>query len=90
VESSEFEVPELPASVSPRFPHFDYESPVEYQPAGTVVDKGLQISEHYGLSGPTEGLDFSAFNHLGDASAVGSLDEQFGEVAQWLRDPYYQ
>jgi len=92
-ESSEFEVPELPASVSPRFSPFDYESPVQYQLADAVVDKGLQISEHYGLSGPTEGLDFGIFEHLGDASATGSgdgHDEFDDEFAKWCRSPSYE
>lgn len=89
-ESPELEAPELPASVSPQFPSFDYDFPVEWLPlsADSVVDNGLQFSKEYGLSGPTEGLDFSAFGYSDDMStaelANGDDDEFAREFAQWL------
>ena len=91
-ESPEPEVPKLPASVSPQFPSFGYDFPVQWLPlsADAVVDRGLQISEDYGLSGPTEGLDFSAFGYFGDTSTMGlaNEDNEFDEFAQWYRNPY--
>jgi len=89
-ESPELEAPELPASVSPQFPSFGYEFPVEWFPlsADSVVDNGLQFSKEYGLSGPTEGLDFSAFGYFDDMPAAGQAnenDDEFErEFAQWL------
>ncbi|KAF9654290.1 hypothetical protein BDM02DRAFT_3125171 [Thelephora ganbajun] len=89
--SSEFEVPEPPASVSQQSLPFGYKFPIQYTPPPTdsVVDKGLQFSADYGLSGPTEGLDFSLFGYgLGDASATGLVDEQneSDEFAKWCHD----
>jgi len=59
--------------------------------ADTVVDRGLKISEDYGLSGPTEGLDFSAFGYSDDTSAMPGLTnggDEFDEFAEWFRIPY--
>ena len=90
MESPELEVPKLPASVSPQFPSFGYEFPVQWYPlsADTVVDRGLQISEDYGLSGPTEGLDFSAFGYSDDTSVMPGLVNEDDEFAEWCRIPY--
>lgn len=87
MESPELGVPELPASMSPQFPPFNYEPPVEYVPSPTdpIVDEGLQISEDYGLSRPTEVLDFSYFGYADDTPAVGLADDD--EFAEWCRNP---
>jgi len=89
MESPELEVPGLPASISPTFtPELGEEFSVQWFPqsADAVVDKGLQFFEAYGLSGPTEGLDFSIFDNLGDASITGFTNED-DEFAQWLSIP---
>ena len=81
-ESPELTVPEKPASVSPHFPSFDYEAPVEWHPApvDAVVEMGLQFSDDYGLSRPTEEFDFS--------SLFGCVDNERSEFdsefAQWV------
>jgi hypothetical protein len=90
-ESPELEGPELPASVSPQFPSFGYELPVQWFPlsADAVIDNGLRFSEDYGLAGPTEGLDFSAFGYFNDTSPMGLVNEdnEFDEFARWCHDP---
>lgn len=79
--SPELDAPEKPASVSPQFPSFDYEAPVEWHPlpGDAVIDMGLQISEDYGLSRPTEGFDFSAFGYIDNERS-----EFESEFAQWV------
>ena len=69
VEPLGLEFPGIPTSVSPSLPPFDYGLPKQYAPlpADAVVDQGLKFSDDYGLSRPTEGLDFDAVSYLGDA-----------------------
>lgn len=79
--SPELTVPEKPASVSPHFPSFDYEAPVEWnpEPADAVVEMGLQFSDDYGLSMPTEEFDYSLFGY-----ADNERSEFESEFAQWV------
>ena len=86
MESPELEVPERPISMSPVFSFDDKFTPVQWFPqsADAAVNKGLQFSEAYGLSGPTEGLDFSAFDTLGDGSVANEYDEFTDSYADWL------
>lgn len=87
MDSPELEVPELPVPVWPQAISFGHDTPVEYLPvsADAVVDRGLEISKEYGLSELSEGLDFSIFDHLGDAPAMGLMNEhgESVEFAQW-------
>lgn len=95
-EYPEFEVPEMPAVVSPQFPSSNCEPPLQYEPQSTdtVVDRGLQFSQEYGLSGPTEGLDLTFFDYLGDSFAMGLLtdryDDSIGQLGQPWVDAYSQ
>lgn len=76
----EFEIPEMPASISPPF---DYGQPVEYQVGSfDVLDQGLRISDGYELSKPNEGLDVSIFDSICDSLAASD-----GEFADWFRNP---
>ena len=87
--SSEIEVPEVSPLFSPQFPPIKFEPPVEYleRSMDTVVDKGLQIFEHYGMVGFFDGLDFSYFDHLGDAPASMGTPEENDEFARWCLNP---
>ena len=79
LQPSEFEVPRLPASVSPPF---DYEQPLEYL-LTDPVSMGLRISENYGLSGPTEGPDFTIFEYPLELE-IGSVPSELGSFAEWI------
>lgn len=48
-------------------------------PADAVIDMGLQISDDYGLSRPTEEFDFSAFGYIDNEPS-----EFESEFAQWI------
>lgn len=88
-ESPELEVPKLPASVSPHYAPFNYEFPVQWPPSpiDAVVDKGLRISEDYGLSGPTEGLDFNALGYFDDTTGLMNENNDLDEFSQWFCIP---
>lgn len=85
MEASEPEVPE----VSTLFPShcfpFGFEPPVQYLETSTdtVVDKGLEFCENYGMVGFFEGLDLNIFENLGDASATMGIPEENDEFASW-------
>jgi len=80
VQTSEFEVPRLPA-----FPNSRPPAPYLPSPADPVVDEGLQFSEDYGLARPTEGLDFSSFERTGDSPVISYLDDHHDEFAPGLQ-----
>ena len=68
VEPLGLEFPNIPTSVSPSLPPFHCSPPQQYVPLpADAVVKGLEFSDDYGLSRPTEGLDFDAVSYLGDA-----------------------
>ena len=88
VQTSEFEVPRL--SVLQVLPEFtNSRPPTAYLPsaADPVFDEGLQFSEDYGLARPTEGLDFSSFEHTGNSPAmsVSYVDEHQDEFTPGLQ-----
>ena len=80
VQTSEFEVPRLPAFPSSGFPTAYLTS----SPADPAVDEGLQFSEDYGLARPTEGLDFSTFERAGSSPAMTYVEEHNDEFIPWL------
>lgn len=89
IEAAELEVPDVSELFSPQFPPTGFEPPVQYfeKTADTVVDRGLQIFENYGIVGFFEGLDLSIFDHLGDASASMGMPEENDEFARWCLNP---
>ena len=89
MEISEMEVPKASTLFSPQFLPIEFEPPVQYleNSADTVVDKGLQIFENYGMVGFFGGLDLSYFDHLGDAPVSMGMPEENDEFAQWCLNP---
>ena len=65
----------------PAFPSAGYPIACMTPGADQTVDRGLQFSEDYGLVRPTEGLDFSGFDHIGDSPAMASVGED--EFNRW-------
>ena len=88
---SELEALEAPAMMSPQFSPVAYEPPVQYLPevAETVVDKGLHFFMEYGMARLMEGIDYSSFYSLGDASASAGTFEGDDEFAQWCSNYSY-
>jgi hypothetical protein len=89
METPEIEFPEVSTLFSPQFLPIEFEPPVQYleRATDTVVDKGLQFFESYGMVGFFEGLDMSIFDDLGDASASMGMPEEDDEFARWCLNP---